>query len=165
MPSFDLAALGQGYTGTTFADGLAATWHVGLSPRKKATFPGEPWYWASHGTAHPAKNQTITIDLVWNQQGDLQSLSCRATTGYTAFLRACASLDYPGARPQAVLDWLRTTTPKMDAAYTAYAPDPAVSPLYRDSRAAIYLGEQNVKEFGGQCRTLTIFGASPGTKL
>ncbi|MBM9509288.1 hypothetical protein [Actinacidiphila acididurans] len=161
-PDLKIAPIAAGYTGASFVTALARTWHITLSARKRSTQPGEAPVRVSGGVAHPAKNQTVGIDVVWDEHGNLENLVCRATSGYTALLRDCVRLDYPGAKPQAALGWLTSTTPRMDAAFKASSGRPVVSPLFRNGPAATHLDEQNVKEYGGLVRMTGTFGTSRG---
>lgn len=164
-PDYTTAPMAHGYSGASFVTALARTWHITVPPRKKVDIPGHDPVWTANGLAHPAKNQTIDIDLLWDGNGDLKSVSCRATGAYTAFLRDCVRLDYPGAKPQAAADWLAATTPSVDAAFTAASGVPVVSPLFRNGRTVTHLDEQNVKEYGGLVRIVGIFGTPPGAAL
>ncbi|MGW4159876.1 hypothetical protein [Streptomyces sp. NPDC004788] len=138
--------MAKGYTGTAFLQHLTRQWHITLSPRQKYDFKkddGQPAVWLSTGAAHPSAGTELSVAVVWNLSGDIESLACsadRKAPGHTDFLRDCIKLDHPGSNPIDATHWLDEMIPETDKAQ-ARAKGPVGSPLYRAGRAASFLQE------------------------
>ncbi|MCI3242565.1 hypothetical protein [Streptomyces spinosisporus] len=157
-------AVAKGYTGSSYLDMLTKQWHIRMSPRKKNDFNKKddvPPVWYASGSGHPSAGSKMSIAVVWNLSGDLESLTCiadRAAPGHTDFLRACLELDHPSAKPASAAAWFKGALPSLDKAFEKTRKQMA-SPLYRSGRVVSYLLEYSNGKEGTAC-TARVLGTS-----
>ncbi|MDY0816188.1 hypothetical protein [Kitasatospora purpeofusca] len=162
-PEVTSQVIGPGYTGRAYLSRLAATWGIPPKDRERIDFPGRPPGWHSSGVVRHG-DTALWIAAVWDFDGELMSLTCQATVSaakQAAFLRDCAGLDHPAARPAAAKDWLDGMKPRVDAAFTAGGGTPTDSPLLRSGSVAFVLQKLSDPSSGGDAYVLRSFGTGP----
>ncbi|MFB8238711.1 hypothetical protein ACFC58_19370 [Kitasatospora purpeofusca] len=155
--------IGPGYTGGAYLSRLAATWGITPKERERVDFPGAPPVWHSSGVAQHG-DTAMWIAAVWSFDGELVSLVCHVTTTaakQAAFLRDCAGLDHPEARPAAAKAWLDGMKPRIDTAFAAAKGSSMTSPLLRSGPAAFQLWRVPDLTYGGDAYELRAFGTGP----
>ncbi|WP_328953442.1 hypothetical protein [Kitasatospora purpeofusca] len=163
VPEVTSQVIGPGYTGGAYVSRLAATWGITPKERERIDFPGRPPVWHSSGVVRHG-DTVMWIAALWSFDGELIYLTCQVTATaakQAAFLRDCAGLDHPGARPAAAKAWLDGMKPRVDTAFAAAGGIQIYSPLLRSGPVASVLSKLSDPSLGGDAYELRSFGTGP----
>ncbi|MEK2494854.1 hypothetical protein WN990_35455 [Kitasatospora purpeofusca] len=164
VPEVTSQVIGPGYTGGAYVSRLASTWGITPKERERIDFPGRPPVWHSSGVVRHG-DTVMLIATLWSFDGELIYLTCQVTATaakQAAFLRDCAGLDHPGARPAAAKAWLDGMKPRVDTAFAAAGGIQIYSPLLRSGPVASVLSKLSDPSLGGDAYELRSFGTGPG---
>ncbi|MEU2623228.1 hypothetical protein ABZ642_34860 [Streptomyces sp. NPDC007157] len=147
----EATAMAKGYTGKTFLDDLSKAWGITLGDPKEEEFPG-----GRKKTVITGDNgKGLSLLLTVTKADELVLLDCIAENGdahTTAFLRACAAVDAPGADPNRATTWFDQAKKETDTLY-AKKKEATVSGILTTGKLVMFVNRltdsEQLKIFGG----------------
>ncbi|MFE2416920.1 hypothetical protein [Streptomyces hokutonensis] len=157
IPAAEMPRLGEatvmakGYTGKAFLADLSKTWSITLGAPKEEEFPG-----GRKETVITGDNgKGLSLLLTVTKADELVLLDCIAKNGNThttAFLRACAAVDAPGADPDKATTWFDQAKKETDTLY-AKNKEATVSGILTTGKLVMFVNRltdsEQLKIFGG----------------